>query len=243
MEDAEFDKALIAAAFTLAAEHGWRRVSAAEAARRADLPLARARERFPSRMAILLRFGRLADQAALADPPREGTVRDRLFYLLMQRVDVLQAHRSGVLALLRSLPSEPATALLLSCATRRSMRWMLQAAGVSTYGLRGELRVRGLVGVWLWALRTWQNDETTEMSHTMAAVDAALRRAERLAGWIGGGAQPAVSRGEDIPPGEPPTPESPPPPMPPEPPAGPQGSPPMPPAMNLPPEPLAFRSV
>lgn len=240
MDDPEFDKALIAAAFSLAAERGWHRVNAAEAAHHGGLSLARVRERFPGRAAILVRFGRLADQAALAEPPREGTVRDRVFYLLMQRIDMLQGHREGVLALLRALPREPETALLLACATRRSMRWMLQAAGVPTHGLRGELRVKGLVAVWLWAMRAWQSDETADMSHTMAALDAALGRVERVAGWLGGGAPPTPSpAGEEIPPGEPPFPESPPPPAPAEPPEGPRPPPPMPPTMPPPPEPPA----
>lgn len=244
MDDAEFDRALLGAAFALAGERGWSRVNVAEAARRAELSLAQARERFPGRVAILWRFGRLADRAALSDPPREGSVRDRLFYLLMQRIDVLQAHRAGVLALLRVLPSQPETALLLGCATRRSMRWMLEVAGVSTAGLRGELRIRGLVGIWLWAMRAWQADELADMSKTMSALDTALQRAERLAGWLGGGAGPAppsAAPEQEIPPGEPPAPEAPPPPEVPPPPGPPPPAtpPPMPPSMPLPPEPLA----
>ncbi len=240
MDDAEFDKSLIAAAFALASERGWQRVNVAEAATRAGVSLARARERFPGRAAILLRFGRLADQAALVEPPREGTVRDRLFYLLMQRIDTLQTHREGLLALLQALPREPEMAMLLACATRRSMRWMLQAAGVATHGLRGELRVKGLVGVWLWGVRAWHSDATADMSHTMAALDSALGRVERLAGWFGGAAPPTPpSAGDEIPPGEPPSPESPSPPVAAEPPEGPQTPPPMPPTMPLPPEPLA----
>jgi ubiquinone biosynthesis protein COQ9 len=187
MSDKDFDNALIAAFFRLVAEHGWGRASVAEAARAAALSLAEARVHFPGRAAVLMRFGRMADQAALAEAPIEGTVRDKLFDLLMRRFDVLQAHRAGVIALLRSLPSEPPTALLLACATQRSMRWMLQAAGVSTAGLRGEFRVRGLVAVWVWTLRAWQRDESADLSGTMAALDAALRRADRLATWLGGG--------------------------------------------------------
>ncbi len=113
-------------------------------------------------------------------------MRDRLFYLLMQRIDVMQDHRAGVLALMRGLPRDPGMALLLACATRRSMRWLLDAAGVPTAGLRGELRVRGLCGVWLWVMRAWQHDETEDMAATMSALDTALRRAERLAPWLGG---------------------------------------------------------
>ncbi|HEX4173096.1 MAG TPA: TetR family transcriptional regulator [Acetobacteraceae bacterium] len=185
MDDAAFDNALIAAAFQMVAERGWGRLSVAAAAHAAGLSLARARERFPNRAAILLRFGRLADQAALAEAPSDGTVRDKLFYLLMRRIDLLQAHRTGVLALLRDLPTQPATALLLAMANRRSMRWMLGAADVPTVGISGDLRVKGLLAVWLWTIRAWRTDESTDLSTTMAALDAALQRAERMAGWLG----------------------------------------------------------
>jgi ubiquinone biosynthesis protein COQ9 len=184
MTDAEFDLALIGAAFRLAAEEGWNRVTAAAAARAAGLPLAEARARFPSRSAILLGFGRLADQEALTDAPSDGSVRDQLFDLLMRRFDVLQAHRAGVKALLRALPTDPATALLLASASRRSMRWMLQGAGLEATGQRGELQVQGLMTVWLWAVRAWDRDDSDDLSGTMAAVDTALQRAERLASWL-----------------------------------------------------------
>jgi ubiquinone biosynthesis protein COQ9 len=181
MSETDFDTALVAAAFRLAGEGGWRKVNAVAAARAAGLSLPEARARFPSRAAILLRFGRLADQAALAGAASEGPVRDRLFDLLMSRFDVLQAHRAGVKALLRTLPTDPATALLLACATRRSMRWMLQAAGITATGPQGELQVRGLLAVWLWGVRAWERDPSEDLSHTMAAVDTALGRAERVA--------------------------------------------------------------
>lgn len=212
MSDDEFDKALVRAAFALAGRNGWKAVSVAEAARSAGLDLARARSRFPSRAAILLKLGRMADQAALAQTPTEGSVRDRLFYLVMERLDVLQDHRAGVLALLRRLPFEPGTTLLLDAATRRSLRWLLEAAGVSTAGLRGELRAQGLYVVWLWAVRAWQTDETDDLSPTMSAVDTALQRAGRLAEWLGDRA-PAGTAEPSMPEAEPPTPEEPPPPI------------------------------
>jgi ubiquinone biosynthesis protein COQ9 len=192
MNDREFDTALVTAAFRLAGEEGWRKVNVAAAARAAALSLVEARARFPSRAAILLRFGRLADQAALQDASADGSVRDRLFDLLMRRFDVLQANRAGVKALLRALPTDPPTALLLACATRRSMRWMLQGAGVTATGPRGALQVRGLLAVWLWAVRAWERDTSEDLSGTMAAVDTALGRAERVANWLHGGRRSAA---------------------------------------------------
>ena len=213
MDDAEFDRALIAAAFQLAAETGWRAVNVAAAARAAGLPLARARERFPSSTAVLLRFGRLADQAAFVEVPSEGSARDRLFDLLMRRLDTFQAHRAGVLALFHALPGEPPTALLLALATRRSMRWMLEAAAIPTRGVRGELRVNGLVATWLWTMRAWHTDETDDLSTTMAALDGGLRRAEQTAEWLGWSGKAAAPSPDGAEPDTGPT-EPPPPPPP-----------------------------
>jgi len=188
--DVDFDAALVAAAFRIAGESGWRNVNVAAAARAAGLPVAEARGRFPTRSSVVLRFGRLVDQAALKDAPSEGPVRDRLFDLLMRRFDALQAHREGVLALMRALPAELPTAMLLTGATRNSMRWMLQASGITATRLRGELQVNGLFAVWLWGLRAWEKDETDDLSGTMAAIDTALNRAEQMTSWLRGRQMP-----------------------------------------------------
>jgi hypothetical protein len=185
MTDQDFDQALVSAAFSLAAISGWDGVSPAAAARAAGLPLARARERFCDSRAILLRFGSLADEHALNDAMDSGPVRERLFDMLMRRFDALQAQRAGVLALLATLPGDPATALVLAAATSRSMGWLLEAVGVPTHTLRGAAAAHGLVAVWLAGLHAWRTDESPDLSSTMAALDKALARAERVAGWAG----------------------------------------------------------
>jgi ubiquinone biosynthesis protein COQ9 len=225
MEDTEFDHALIAAAFDQAALTGWRSLSIVEAARAAGLPLDRARARFPGPGAVLIGFGRLADQAALAEVPSEPLARDRLFDLLMRRFDVLQQHRAGVIALLQALPTLPPLAVALSAATARSMGWMLEAAGVSAQGFTGCARVTGLVGVWLYALRAWKDDASTDLSGTMAALDKALDRAEKMSGVLPGGKppeEPPMDGVVDVPAGEiDQMGANPPPPPPPEPPPSP----------------------
>lgn len=196
MSGPDFDQALIAAAFHRAADVGWTRLTIVDAARAAGLPLAEARVRFPGKLALLRRFGAMLDQAALAAAPAEGPPRDRLFDLVMSRFDAMKPHRAGLRALLRHLPADPALALMLGCATQRSMRWMLQAAGISTAGLRGELRVRGLVGVWLWALRAFERDATDDLAPTMAALDTALTRLHTAGAWLAGERQSAAAEPE-----------------------------------------------
>lgn len=197
MTDSDFDAALVGAAMAIAGEKGWRAVSVVRAAQRAGLDLARARARFPGSLAILMRFGVMADQAALtAAAGATGPVRDRLFDMIMQRFDVLQAHRDGVRAVLRHLPSDPPLALLMTMASKRSMAWLLDGAGVGTTGLRGALRVRGLLAVWLYAVRTWERDDSADMSATMHAVDTALGRAEEAERMLHPG-RPATTKADD----------------------------------------------
>ena len=177
MDTNEFDKAVVAAVFESAGLVGWRETTLVGAARDAGLDLARLRVRFPDKTAFLLRFGLMADQAALAAAPSTGLPRERVFDLVMSRFDVLQAQRMGVLALMDALRTEPVTTLFLGLATVRSMRWLLDAAGVPTNGIVGGLRVQGMGAVWAYVLRAWQKDESADMAATMAALDRALDRA------------------------------------------------------------------
>jgi ubiquinone biosynthesis protein COQ9 len=203
MTDSEFDRALIEAAFRMAAEQGWSRMSVAKAALAADLPLARARARFPCRAVVVMRFGRQADQAALEAAAQAAPVRDQLFDMLMRRIDALQAQRAGMLALFRALPADPPLLAMLANANLLSMRWILEAAGASGRGLSGLLRAKGLVLVWLWTVRAWSKDETVDLSATMAALDQALSRAENAESWLHPNRQPAPPPEPPPPPPEP----------------------------------------
>jgi AcrR family transcriptional regulator len=181
MTDEEFDAALVSAAFAVGAEKGWRNVSTAAAAREAGLDLVRARTRLPGNAALLKKFGILADAYALTGALSEGSVKDRLFDILLRRFDFLQLHRAGVVALLRVLPLDAPLAAWLGNETLRSMGWILEGAGVSAAGLTGAVQKRGLAVVWGWGLRAWLKDESEDLSATMAAVDVALVRADQIA--------------------------------------------------------------
>src|SRR5690606_5585485 len=62
--------------------------------------------------------------------------------------------------------------------TLASQAWMLQAAGINTDGIRGNLRVAGLAALYASVLRTWLKDDDPGLAHTMAVLDRGLRRGE-----------------------------------------------------------------
>jgi ubiquinone biosynthesis protein COQ9 len=185
MNDNEFDAALVTAVMAEAGLRGWRGASVVGAAREAGLDIARVRTRFPFKLMVLIRFGMIADQAALTGVTTTGPAKDRLFDTIMRRFDVLQTHRAGVLAVLDAAAMDPALALFLARLSARSMAWLLEGAGLSAAGLRGTLRAKGLLAVWLWSVRTWREDDSTDLAATMTAVDKALDRAGQFARYIG----------------------------------------------------------
>ncbi|MDR3505789.1 MAG: TetR family transcriptional regulator [Acidocella sp.] len=185
MNETDFDTALadatlVTAAFALGAEKGWRHVSPAAAARYAGLDLPKVRAAYPCTGAILKKFGEMADAAALNNALTEGSVRDRLFDILLRRFDFLQLYRPGVVALLRALPFCPPLAFVMAELNLASMGWLLEGAGVDATGLRGALAKRGLLVVWAYGIRAWADDESEDLTATMAAVDKALARAEGI---------------------------------------------------------------
>lgn len=206
-DDAAFDRAVVRAVFDQAALRGWVDVSLVETAQEAGLELARVRQRFPGCGAVLMRFGVQADQQALAGAATPGSPRERLFDILMNRFEALQAHRGGIMALLAALRTDPATSLLLYGATLRSMKWLLDGAGIPASGITGALRVHGLMAVWLYALRAWERDESADLSGTMAAVDRGLDRAMQAERSLPGRApEPAPPPEPEPPPGPGPAP-------------------------------------
>lgn len=172
---------IIDAALELAAIEGWSGLSLAHVAEAAGLTLAELHAAFPSKSCLLDAFIRRIDSQVLAGGPADAddAARDRLFEVLMRRFDALAPRKAAVAAILRDVV-DPTVGLVGLPAVARSMAWTLEAAGLSSAGLGGLVRVQGLMLVYADAVRVWLRDDTSDMAKTMAALDKGLRRAESL---------------------------------------------------------------
>jgi len=173
---------VIEVALRLAAERGWAGLALADIADAAKLSLAKLYALYPSKTAILVALSCEVDRQVLAglEPGAEESTRDRLFDLIMKRFDALTPYRDGLAAVARSAGRDPVAALCGLDQLARSMALTLEAAGVSSSGLTGALRTKGLGVIYLATMRDWFRDDSADKSRTMAALDARLRRAE---GW------------------------------------------------------------
>lgn len=179
--------AIIDAALAIAAEAGWTGVTMAAVADRAGVALGDALLFAPTRAHLLVKFLDRLDAANLSGltVSDEGSARDRLFEVLMRRFDLLNQKRDAVHAVMTGVTRDPPSAAMLACRVGRSAAALLGAAGLSAEGLIGFARVQGLKAVMACALKAWMNDDSADLSKTMAALDKALARAERLASFRG----------------------------------------------------------
>ena len=172
---------IIDAALELAAIEGWSGLGMMQIAQAAGLTLGELHAAFPSKSCLLDAFIRRIDGEVLAagSADADEAARDRLFEVLMRRFDALAPHKAAVAAILRDIV-DPTVGLVGLPAMARSMAWTLEAAGLSSAGLGGLVRVQGLMLVYADAVRVWLRDDTPDMAKTMAALDKGLRRAESL---------------------------------------------------------------
>lgn len=174
---------IIDVALRLAAVEGWEHLSVRHIADTAEIPLADFYDHFDDKTDIVVAYGRALDREVMQAFPKfhpETSHRERLFDILMERFDKVNEHRAALLSILNSMKFDPKQMIISLPHLGHSMQRMLELADIDTGGARGALRVMGLLGVYVWALRAWVDDETKDLSKTMAALDRALDRADSL---------------------------------------------------------------
>src|SRR6476469_8013522 len=177
---------IIAGFMALLSEQAIERIGLAEIAERAGVTLADLRGEFGSPLAILAAHVKELDRKVLAevDPEMaEESPRERLFDVLMRRLELLGDHKEAVRSLLRSARRDPPLALALNAMAVRSQQWMLTSAGIGAAGPKGMMRAQGLALLFANVLRTWIDDDD-DGSRTLAALDRDQARGQRFAGLL-----------------------------------------------------------
>jgi AcrR family transcriptional regulator len=172
----------------LLAEQSFEDIGLAEVAGRAGIKLSHLRAEFGSTLAILGAHIKQIDGVVLdgGDPDlAEENPRDRLFDVLMRRLEALAPYKEAVHSLMRSARRNPGLALALNAMALRSQKWMLEAAGIGASGPRGALRAQGAALMFARVATVWIDDDEEGLDRTMATLDRGLASAERWDGFIG----------------------------------------------------------
>lgn len=180
---------IVDAFLALLAVEPFERIDLRAVAERTEVSLADMRQEFGSLFQILEAFVRRTDEQVLAaglDPDlADAPARERLFDVLMQRIEILKPHREAVRSVDRAARRNPPFALALNGLSLRSAQWMFAAANIDSGGLQGCLRAQGLVVVMARTFRVWFDDQDPGLARTMAALDRELANGERALNLFG----------------------------------------------------------
>jgi len=176
-------EAAVEALMRLAAEQPWNDIEIGDIAREAGLTLAELRDLFPSKGAVLGGLTRIIDRKVLEGDLsglEEEPTRERLFDVLMRRLDAMEPYKPALRRIAYALRGEPLSMLALNGVMLNSHRYMLAAAGIDTEGPLGQLKLQGVVIAFARVTQVWLDDEDPALARTMARLDKEIRNGERI---------------------------------------------------------------
>jgi AcrR family transcriptional regulator len=178
---------IVAAFLALLGEQPIENIGHADIAARAGVSLSVLRDEFGTKLRIFAAFIKAIDRKVLeggdADMAEEPA-RERLFDVLMRRLEALSPYRPAIRSVMRSARRNPGLALALNGLAVNSQQWMLTAANIAASGPKGMVRAQGLAMLFAGVLRTFVDDDDDGLARTMAALDRALARGQRWAGFL-----------------------------------------------------------
>jgi AcrR family transcriptional regulator len=179
---------IVDALMELASEHRFEDISIRDICKTAGVSLADFRDAFPSKGAILAGFSRRIDRVVLAQDSEEladESPRERLFDVLMRRLEAMAPYREGLREASAWLRRNPSSAFAINQVVMNSMRFMLEGAGIEVDGgAAGAIKLQGLALAWARIVGVWLEDDDPGLSKTMAELDRELTRGERVVGGV-----------------------------------------------------------
>lgn len=118
---------------TLAAERPWDQIELPDIATAAGLTLSQLRGLFPSKLAMLGGVTRIVDDAVLAGSSDDLTgepVKERLFDLVMRRLDAMAPYKAGLRKIAPGVHRDPLALAALNRGAVNSWRYMLASASI-----------------------------------------------------------------------------------------------------------------
>jgi AcrR family transcriptional regulator len=179
---------IVDALMKLAGERRFEDIAIRDICRQAGVTLADFRDCFPSKGAALAGLSRRIDRAVLAEDSgdlADESPRERLFDILMRRLEAMAPYREGLREVSAWLRREPAAALAMNQVVVNSMRFMLEAADIELEdGAAGAIKLQGLALAWARIVGVWLDDDDPGLSKTMAELDRELTRGERAVAGV-----------------------------------------------------------
>lgn len=108
----------------------------------------------------------------------KSTPKDMLFEILMLRFDLLNRYRKSILRIFNIFKYQPKNFVMLLPSFINSIALMASAANIETKGIKGNIKLKGILIVYFSTFLIWIKDDNSSLDKTMNTLDNYLERAE-----------------------------------------------------------------
>ena len=135
-----------------------------------------------SKFDLLKNINRYVDNLLILEKRHleESSAKDMLFEVLMARFDILQLNRESFLKIHKNFKQKPQLFIKLLPSFLESMIITAELSKYNVNGLKGTIRLKGLVIVYFITFLQWMDDKNSSLEKTMTALDKNLDQAEKL---------------------------------------------------------------
>ena len=135
-----------------------------------------------SKIDLLKNINRYVDDALIIKMKKLeiSSTKDMLFEVLMARFDILQQNRKSYFEIYKGFKKSPQYFIKLLPSFLESMIITAELAKYNVNGLKGTIRLKGLMMVYFATFFQWLEDKTTSLERTMTQLDKNLDQAEKF---------------------------------------------------------------
>lgn len=173
---------LIILGFKLIEKKGWKYFSLKSLAKENKSDLESIKIFFKNKSQFLKSFSEMIDNKVLANIDKEefnkNSIKDNLFELIMLRFENLNPYKTGLKILLSDLKKSPVELKKIMKKVLDSMDLFLEIANVKNNYLMDFIKVNIIFIIYSYVFNVWLDDQSSEMSKTMAELDKWLSKAE-----------------------------------------------------------------
>ena len=173
---------LIILGFKLIEKKGWSYFSLKSLAKENKSDLESIKIFFKNKSQFLESFSEMIDNKVLAnidkDEFNKNSIKDNLFELIMLRFENLNHYKTGLKILLSDLKKSPVELKKIMKKVFDSMDLFLEIANVKNNYLMDFIKVNIIFIIYSYVFNVWLDDQSSEMSKTMAELDKWLSKAE-----------------------------------------------------------------
>jgi ubiquinone biosynthesis protein COQ9 len=140
------------------------------------------RKNFDKKIMLLTNINRYIDSRLkdLGKNIENSNPKDMLFEIIMLRFDVLQEYRSSIINIFNYFKKNPKNSLVILPSFLESMILISKLSKIKTNGLKGNLKIKGILIIYLSTFLVWLKDKGQSMEKTMTSLDQYLEKASKI---------------------------------------------------------------